>query len=139
MAQSEYQVALRARGPKAPDWYDLQRLQELRDEYAKAQEESRRSSDRNLEGRARLAQDHAALLVGPKAANLRALSIKQLGQLSVEDLAKCQISAQSVQQLIVQESRAETLRKDTNEAAARVNRLTPFMEKLEAFAGARKL
>lgn len=139
MAQTEYPVAMRPRAPQPPPWYDLQRLQELRDEFKNLREELHRAGDRVREAKQSLAQERAAMLIGPKAGKLRSLKIEAIGQLSVEDLDEVQISPQAVQRLLVQERRVAAMQRTADEAAAGVKRMAPFMEKLEAFARTRNL
>lgn len=132
-----YPIATLQRPPTP--WYDLDRLQQLRDEFAKVRGEAHRAADSLREAQQAFAQDRANLAIGPKAEPLRSLSTADLSRLSVEQLNEVQINPLAVQRLLVSERRVSTLSAAADAANARVNRSAPFMEKLEAFARARNL
>jgi hypothetical protein len=136
---SGFPIALRPRAQALPKWFDLARLQEIRDRHQHLVEQGRRASEKWRGAVQEVARLKAEMSLAPQAAQLMRRPTAEILRLSIEDLTEAKIDARSLQRLGVLEERAAELQAESTAMAILVQRSAPYAQRVEAFAREHRL
>jgi hypothetical protein len=129
-----YPVAVRQ--PRTPpQWHDLQRLQEIRDQHAQLHQQCRQAGEAARMAKiasVNLRRDIA--LASPEASQLLTQDLNALQRLTAKEMADVKLDGRAIQRIAVAEHRVGGLQKRYDDLTARLSESNRFLERVEAYA-----
>lgn len=129
-----YPVAVRQ--PRTPpQWHDLQRLQEIRDQHAQLHQQCRQAGEAARMAKAAcitLRRDVA--LASPAAEQLLTQDLEALQRLTAKEMDEVKLDGRAIQRMTVAAQRTKVLQSKFDELTARLRESNKYLERVEAYA-----